>query len=63
MLIDHINWKTKTKDYSAKLAQCKAEMGAMYKMHPDHDPLDFPWMYEDWRLDIIEENRKKNSRQ
>ena len=58
MMIETIRWNPPVKDYSAKLAQCKAEMGRSYKLHPDHDPLDFPWQYEPWRLDIIEANRK-----
>ena len=50
MLINHIFWKTKTIDYSAKLATVKAEMGPIYKLHPDHDPLEYPWQYEPWQI-------------
>lgn len=60
MLIDHITWKTKTIDYSAKLAQCKKEMGAMYRMHPDHDPLQYKWMYEPWQIARIEAARRQH---
>ncbi len=53
MLIDHINWKTKTKDYSQQLARVKAEMGTVYKLHPGHDPLMYPWQYEPWQIGKI----------
>ena len=56
-LIDRILWRVTPKDYSAQLAKVKEEMGASCKSHPEHDPLNFPWQYEPWRLDKIEEAR------
>lgn len=55
--INHIAWHVTPKDYSEQLAKVKAEMGASCKSHPDHDPLNFPWQYEPWQLDIIEAKR------
>lgn len=57
MLIDRIIFHVQPKDYSKQLEAQKREMGRSYKLHPKHDPLDFPWQYEEWKLQKIEENR------
>lgn len=60
MNISHIPFKVEPKDYSAQLQKAKAFLGKAYKMHPEHDPLDYPWQYEPWQLDRIEAARSKH---
>lgn len=43
--------------YAWKRKQQIDVMGKSWRGHPQHDPLEFPWQYEPWKLDRIEKAR------